>query len=310
MNKFILLFLIAISFSSNLQAIYKINEKNFEIKKIFYENKLKNKILKLELKKNIIKNSSKVVVGIMNIVEKEKSYKRLVNYKKIEFFSKLTLLVNKKTKRIKYLESNDFNAMYIKKYHTYHIQIQNGKSIFVSVSDLINKKNKIRLTNPLKEVKRISSKFGMRKHPITKRRLIHNGIDLVNKAGTKIYASAPGKLYRRGYDKRSGNYIILKHMNGVQTTYLHLKSFNKKITKRSKVTRNTVIGYLGNTGRSTGPHLHFGVKIKGNYINPEKYISFNGNKTSNYSNHKFKNNKKLKRAIKKRVKKIKKFIRK
>ncbi len=118
--------------------------------------------------------------------------------------------------------------------------------------------------------KRISSKFGMRYHPILHKWLMHDGIDYVNKIGTPIHTVADGVIIYKGWIKGYGKSVKIKHRNGYITLYAHLHSFPKGLYIGKRVYQGQTIGYLGNTGLSTGPHLHFGVMHYRKWINPEK----------------------------------------
>ncbi len=125
------------------------------------------------------------------------------------------------------------------------------------------------LPAPLK-YKRISSYFGMRFHPILHKWRMHDGIDYVNKIGTPIHSVADGKIIFKGWIKGYGKSIKIKHKNGYVTLYAHLHGWPKGIYVGKWVKQGQVIGYLGNSGLSTGPHLHFGVMRYGRWINPLK----------------------------------------
>jgi len=118
--------------------------------------------------------------------------------------------------------------------------------------------------------KRISSKFGMRFHPILHKWLMHDGIDYVNKIGTPIHAVADGVVIYKGWIKGYGKAVKIRHRNGYITLYAHLHSFPRGLYIGKRVYQGQTIGYLGNTGLSTGPHLHFGVMRYRRWINPEK----------------------------------------
>ncbi len=116
----------------------------------------------------------------------------------------------------------------------------------------------------------ITSKFGYRKSPFTSRKEFHSGLDIANKSGTKLIATANGRVSYAAKKMYIGNLIIIDHGFGRVTKYGHLK---KLFVKRGqKVKRGDVIGLLGNTGRSTGPHVHYEVRINGTPVNPLKYI--------------------------------------
>ena len=116
----------------------------------------------------------------------------------------------------------------------------------------------------------ITSKFNPKRlHPILKKRMPHNGTDFGAPTGTPIYASSHGTIVTRGDYGPNGNYIALSHSGGYHTGYSHLSRFEKGLKVGDKVKRLQVIGYVGTTGRSTGPHLHFSAKKNGAFIDPE-----------------------------------------
>lgn len=115
---------------------------------------------------------------------------------------------------------------------------------------------------------RISSNFGKRRHPILGYTKLHSGTDFAAPTGTPIYAAGDGtvEMSRRygGY----GNYVRLRHANGYQTAYAHMNGFARGIREGRRVKQGQVIGYVGTTGRSTGPHLHYEVIVNGKKVNP------------------------------------------
>lgn len=124
----------------------------------------------------------------------------------------------------------------------------------------------------IKNLTRISGYFGMRMHPILKYRRMHDGIDFTAPTGTKIFSAGDGviektKKQRTGY----GNMIVVNHGFGYKTLYAHLSKI--KVKEGEKVSRGTVLGLVGNTGISTGPHLHFEVQKNGRKINPINFFS-------------------------------------
>ncbi len=117
---------------------------------------------------------------------------------------------------------------------------------------------------------RISSKFGNRRHPVTHRLHKHLGTDFAAPTGTPVWALADGRVTKHAYTKFNGNYIAIKHKNGYSTYYLHLSAFAKGLKVGKRVDQKELIGYVGTTGRSTGPHLHLSVKYGGRFIDPLK----------------------------------------
>ncbi len=115
---------------------------------------------------------------------------------------------------------------------------------------------------------RVTSKFGFRMHPTLHKRKKHNGIDYGAARGTPVWAVADGKVTGAGWMGACGKGVKLRHSGGYETIYCHLSRFY--VASGQKVKQKRMIGRVGNTGRSTGPHLHFGVKYKGQWINPLK----------------------------------------
>jgi murein DD-endopeptidase MepM/ murein hydrolase activator NlpD len=122
--------------------------------------------------------------------------------------------------------------------------------------------------------RRISSKFTYKRyHPILKKYKTHLGIDYSAPTGRKIFASANGKIIYRNRKGGYGKTIIIKHQHGYKTLYAHQHKFARGLRIGSYVKQGRLIGYVGNTGRSTGPHLHFGLYKNGRAINPNKIIT-------------------------------------
>jgi murein DD-endopeptidase MepM/ murein hydrolase activator NlpD len=117
---------------------------------------------------------------------------------------------------------------------------------------------------------RITSKFAYRIHPISGKRQFHDGLDIANDSGTKIVAAGSGIVTYSGWNGGYGRVIIISHGYGYKSVYAH----NRKnlVAVGERVKKGQVIAELGNTGRSTGPHLHFEVYYKGNKIDPLKIL--------------------------------------
>jgi len=115
---------------------------------------------------------------------------------------------------------------------------------------------------------RLSSNFGMRKHPISGFNKMHKGIDFAAPKGTPVYAGGNGVVEMAGVNGGYGKYIRIRHNNEYKTAYAHLSSFKKRIKKGVRVNQGEVIGYVGSTGKSTGPHLHYEIIYQNKQINP------------------------------------------
>lgn len=151
--------------------------------------------------------------------------------------------------------------------------VQEGQVLFVPGARMGNTELRIILGEllawPTQGV--FTSGFGMRPDPFTGRTRFHNGIDLSNRIGTPVRAAASGRVVH--VESQIGNYgrfVILRHPDGFQTLYAHLDSFS--VRNGQTVSRGQQIGSMGNTGRSTGPHLHFSVIHNGTFVNPMRYL--------------------------------------
>jgi murein DD-endopeptidase MepM/ murein hydrolase activator NlpD len=187
----------------------------------------------------------------------------------------------------------------ISKYKNHHEMV---RSMHLSISKLqekidIRKKEKIKLHNIIHNEKLrlastpsiwptrgwVSSGFGTRLSPFTGRKEVHNGIDISARMNTPVIAPADGTVSSTRRDNWSGNVIYINHGYGIVTAYAHLEKI--LVEKGRFVKRGEVIGLVGNTGRSTGPHLHYEVNVNGVPTNPYNYI-LDENKPLKYAGRK------------------------
>lgn len=182
-------------------------------------------------------------------------------YKKLEGFdnSQLIIEITKKIDRLSkqmYIQSKSFDELF---------KLAKNKEIMLASIPAIQP-----ISN--KDLTRLASGFGYRTHPIYKIQHLHTGIDFTAPVGTEVYATGDGvikeiKSEPRGY----GNHVIISHGFGYETLYAHMSKFNN-LRPGQKVKRGEVIGYVGNTGTSTGPHLHYEVIKNGEKINPINFF--------------------------------------
>ncbi len=123
----------------------------------------------------------------------------------------------------------------------------------------------------------ITSGFGMRRHPILGYSKMHKGVDFGAATGTPIYASGDGVISEAGPKGAYGNFVEIKHNAKYSTAYAHMSRFGKGIRAGTRVKQGQVIGYVGTTGRSTGPHLHYELRVAGVQVNPSKIALKTGN---------------------------------
>ena len=120
-----------------------------------------------------------------------------------------------------------------------------------------------------KDLKKTASGYGVRVDPIYKTTKFHEGMDFSANIGTPIYATGNGTVTKAGWQSGYGRVVVINHGYGYETLYAHMNKINVRVGQ--KVTRGEVIGEVGNTGKSTGPHLHYEVHVKGRVVNPVNY---------------------------------------
>ena len=151
------------------------------------------------------------------------------------------------------------NALYI-------FKTKNGYEHFDSAGKSIKKSL---MKTPINGA-RLSSNFGVRKHPILGYNKLHKGTDFAAPEGTPIMASGDGKIIRARWCGGGGNCIKIRHNSTYSTVYAHLKNFGRGIKEGTRVKQGQIIGYVGSTGMSTGPHLHYEVIVNGKKVNSQK----------------------------------------
>ena len=117
----------------------------------------------------------------------------------------------------------------------------------------------------------LTSGYGMREHPVLGGRRNHKGIDLAAPSGTPVYATADGIVAKAERFSSYGNYIQIEHGGELQTRYAHLSGY--AVQEGARVHKGDLIGYVGSTGRSTGPHLHYEVRVAGVAVDPTPYMT-------------------------------------
>ncbi len=121
------------------------------------------------------------------------------------------------------------------------------------------------------DILHLTSSYGMRDHPILRQRRQHHGVDLAAPRGTPVYATADGRVGQAERFGSYGNYVRIEHGGDLHTRYAHLSSYT--VSEGDVVQKGDLIGYVGSTGRSTGPHLHYEVRIGDESVNPLPYMT-------------------------------------
>lgn len=152
-----------------------------------------------------------------------------------------------------------------KPYHYYRFKAADGLVDYFNMKGESVKKALLRTPA---DGARITSKFGNRNHPILGFTRMHKGIDFGLPSGAPIQAAGDGVVEMAGVNKGYGNYLRIRHSNGYSTAYAHLSGFAKSVRVGKRVSQGQVVAFVGSTGLSTGPHLHYEVLVNGNQVNP------------------------------------------
>ena len=265
-----------------VNLVYPINNTtSVEIKKFQNNFEVKENILQLNKKevvvKNVIKNnlySSAVEVGIEPniIVEFARIFGFEVDFQRDirqgDWFEILYEKFEDDNNKVRDTGKIIYASMYVngEEINLYNFKFNNSEDFY----DIRGKSiTKSLMKTPINGA-RLSSSFGMRKHPILGYNKMHRGTDFAAPSGTPIMASGSGTVTRARWCGGGGNCIKIKHNSTYETIYAHMKAFAKGIKEGRKVRQGQIIGYVGSTGMSTGPHLHYEVVVNGKKVNSQK----------------------------------------
>ena len=262
--------------------VYPINNTtSVEIRKYQNDFLLKENILQLYRKevvvKNVIKNnlySSAVASGIEPniIVEFARIFGFEVDFqrdiRKGDWFEILYEKFEDDNDKVRDTGKIIYASMYVngEEINLYNFNFKNDEEYYDIKGKSITKSL---MKTPINGA-RLSSSFGMRKHPILGYNKMHRGTDFAAPSGTPIMASGSGTITRARWCGGGGNCVKIKHNSTYETIYAHMKAFAKGIREGKKVKQGQIIGYVGSTGLSTGPHLHYEVLVNGKKVNSQK----------------------------------------
>ena len=268
--------------NSIINLVYPINNTtSVEIRKNQDNFIVKENILQLYKKevvvKNIIKNnlySSAIEVGIEPniIVEFARIFGFEVDFqrdiRKGDWFEILYEKFEDDNSKVRDTGKIIYASMYVngEEINLYNFKYNNNEEYYDIKGKSITKSL---MKTPINGA-RLSSSFGMRKHPILGYNKMHRGTDFAAPSGTPIMASGSGTITRARWCGGGGNCVKIKHNSTYETIYAHMKNFAKGIKEGKKVKQGQIIGYVGSTGLSTGPHLHYEVLINGKKVNSQK----------------------------------------
>ena len=265
-----------------VSLIYPVNNTtSVEIRKLQNNFLVKENILQLYKKEVVVKNiikdnlySSATGVGIEPnvIVEFARIFGFEVDFqrdiRKGDWFEILYEKFEDDNKKVRDTGKIIYASMYVngEEINLYNFKFKNSEDYFDIKGKSITKSL---MKTPINGA-RLSSSFGMRKHPILGYNKMHRGTDFAAPSGTPIMASGSGTITRARWCGGGGNCVKIKHNSTYETIYAHMKAFAKGVKEGKKVKQGQIIGYVGSTGLSTGPHLHYEVIVNGKKVNSQK----------------------------------------
>jgi murein DD-endopeptidase MepM/ murein hydrolase activator NlpD len=253
--------------------IFRERDKTYtmSVEPILYQSQKKSLVLTLDdvLSKDIVAKTGNFQLS----VELEQIFKKSFDFRKLKLNDKIAIFYTQKTRMGKFYGTQIIDAAMIKngskKHYLFLAKDGNYYDDKAKTTDTTS------FIQPCK-YRRISSRFTKKRwHPILRRYRAHHGIDYAGPSGTPIKAAFDGKVIFMGTKGGYGKTIVIRHKGGYKTLYAHLSRYKNSVRK-SYVKKGTVIGYMGNTGKSTGSHLHFGLSLNNRWINPEHKITFRG----------------------------------
>ena len=259
------------------------NKKNIYLAKDIDKDEFTQKILITQLKKEIIyaesvifdslyKSASKKKVPAGVIIEFARIYGFEVDFqrdiRKGNWFEILYEKFEDDNNKVRDTGKIIYASMYVngEEINLYNFNYKNEEDFYDIKGKSITKSL---MKTPINGA-RLSSSFGMRKHPILGYNKMHRGTDFAAPSGTPIMASGSGTVTRARWCGGGGNCVKIKHNSTYETIYAHMKAFAKGIKEGRKVKQGQIIGYVGSTGLSTGPHLHYEVIVNGKKVNSQK----------------------------------------
>jgi len=281
---------INIPISDELMLQLKNNGREYSAKYIPIPYAVIEKTISIKIKNSLEKDLYKATKSSYYYNELKEVYSKAIPFKKMKKGDHVIIFYTQKYRNGKVFSSPQIEACLIEinKKPFYGFLMEDEK-YYDSLGTKYQRTYHSSYIRPIRNFKRISSKFTTRRfHPILKRYRAHLGIDYAARSGSAIIASASGRVTYRAWKGGYGRVVEIQHPNGVKTLYAHMRAFAKGISRGRKVAQGRVIGYVGTSGRSTGPHLHFGLYKNGKAVNPARYISKKKAKTTKLKGKKYK----------------------
>ncbi|CAA6818376.1 MAG: Membrane proteins related to metalloendopeptidases [uncultured Sulfurovum sp.] len=265
---------INIPVSDELMLQLKNSKKGYSYKYVEIPYDLIERTISIKMKYGFKKDLYKATKTWFYGKELEEVYSKSIPFHKMKKGDRIIIFYTQRYRNNKPYTSPQIDACLIEinKQRFYGFLMDNEK-YYDSLGTQYKRTYSTRFIQPVPNMKRISSGFSHRRyHPIHKRYRPHLGIDYAARSGSRIVASSKGKVVFKGWKGGYGRTIEIQHANGLKTLYAHMKSYAKGIHRGSYVKQGKTIGYVGTSGRSTGPHLHFGLYKKNRAVNPGRYV--------------------------------------
>ena len=298
---------IDIPISDELMLELKNTKKGYTAKYIPIPYAVVEKTISIKIKSSFEKDLNKATKTSYYSKELKEVYSKAIPFKKMKKGDRVIIFYTQKYRNGKVFSSPEIQACLIEinKKPFYGFLMQ-GEKYYDSLGRKYERTYHSTFIRPLRQFKRISSYFTYRRfHPILRRYRAHLGIDYAARTGRAIVASSSGTISFKGWKGGYGRVIIIRHSNGIKTLYAHMRGFAKGMRKGRKVTQGRVIGYVGTSGRSTGPHLHFGLYKNGKAVNPARYIKKKTVRITKLKGKKYKALRKLVRKFRPQFREVK-----
>ncbi len=265
---------INIPVSDELMLQLKNSKKGYSYKYVEIPYDLIEKTISIKMRYGFKKDLYKATKTWFYGKELEEVYSKSIPFNKMKKGDRIIIFYTQRYRKNKPYTSPQIDACLIEinKKPFYGFLMDNEK-YYDSLGRQYKRTYTTRFIRPVPNMKRISSGFTHRRyHPIHKRYRPHLGIDYAARSGSRIVASSKGKIIYKGWKGGYGRTIKIKHSNGLVTLYAHMRGYAKGINNGTYVQQGRTIGYVGTSGRSTGPHLHFGLYKNNRAINPARYV--------------------------------------
>ncbi|CAA6809084.1 MAG: Membrane proteins related to metalloendopeptidases [uncultured Sulfurovum sp.] len=265
---------INIPVSDELMLQLKKSKKGYDYKYVEIPYELIESTISIKMKHGFKKDLYNATKSWYYGKELEEVYSKSIPFKKMKKGDRIILFYTQRYRNDKPYTSPQIEACLIEinKKPFYGFLMSNEK-YYDSLGTQYKRTYTTRFIRPVPNMKRISSGFTHRRyHPIHKRYRPHLGIDYAARSGSRIVASSKGKVVYKGWKGGYGRTIEVQHANGLKTLYAHMRGYGRGINRGTYVKQGQTIGYVGTSGKSTGPHLHFGLYKKGRAINPSRYV--------------------------------------